>query len=300
MTGAIIHVQRKRSIAPIFWNVGALAVVIDGKKRKRISEDKVAVIPVEPGRHVLTVRTTYLSRNIESDPLEVSLQSGEQVQLYCEFRRSGRSEIVRVWREGDQVSGETVTRDTHAQVPPPVHRPPGMEGWDGADGGNRRINLVPGRARRTAQEPFARLRETHKSEEAVGIEYRNIENPSTRSTVTRTIRVTHEWTRSYTVDIDHMRRVGGELSAGITLAGIKANAENEVRKTYHLTATKREEFTDEVVLHIEPASRVRLQLEWKKVWQHGIVEIGNTAGELIQVPYRIVASVTFDQRTVDM
>ena len=72
-----------------------------------------------------------------------------------------------------------------------------------------------------------------------------------------------------------------------------------MKRNYSIGESSREEFTEEIVLQISPASKVQLALQWKRLWQHGEALIRGPQSEFV-VPYQVVAGMTFDQSLIDV
>ena len=62
--------------------------------------------------------------------------------------------------------------------------------------------------------------ETHRTEEPMGFEERNIDNARSSTTVTRSLKASKEWTRSYSIDLDNTKlgRAGLSLSLSLSLS----------------------------------------------------------------------------------
>jgi hypothetical protein len=136
--------------------------------------------------------------------------------------------------------------------------------------------------------------ETHRSEEPIGTETRRINNTSGVGRLTRTIRVTKEWTRMVSLDLHTGHSISGSAQIGPNWLALKTNIEQGLEHTYAISATRREEFAEELGVEIEPGADVTVILTWKRIWQHGLVHV-LTRGYQSNVPFRMAIGVTFDQ-----
>lgn len=139
--------------------------------------------------------------------------------------------------------------------------------------------------------------ETHRSEEFIGDENRLIDNAQSSATLSRSLTLSREWSRSYVVE-EQKKWVG---SGGITLgqeniAGLKLAAEKTLETRYSITQTSKQVYTEQVTLNVPANCRLRLSIVWKRVWQHGLVTFRHSDGSQLQIPFQIAVGLTFDQK----
>jgi hypothetical protein len=137
--------------------------------------------------------------------------------------------------------------------------------------------------------------ETHRSEEPIGTDPpRRIGDASGVGRVTRTIRVTKEWSRMVSLDL-HARDADADgITVGPNWLALKRSIEQSLERTFAISAGRREEFAEEIGVEIEPGADVSVILAWKRIWQHGFARVVTEGGE-VNVPFRLVVGVTFDQ-----
>lgn len=133
-----------------------------------------------------------------------------------------------------------------------------------------------GTASRPPMATTATVIEGSRYEVPLGNETRTIDNSKSASSTTRVVRVTREWTRTCTVDIEHATTVHGSAGLGIQVLDLKVEAERTLSKTYSSTAEERETFEEEVTLNIAQHTRSKIVFSWKEIRQKGSVQI---AGE---------------------
>ncbi|HEV7671956.1 MAG TPA: hypothetical protein VGS22_25820 [Thermoanaerobaculia bacterium] len=174
---------------------------------------------------------------------------------------------------------------------------------DGIEAGQLPGGIVP--ARQAVQAPIkaldAKIVETGRVEEPLGEEVREIDNSQSSVEIQRTLRLSREWSQSFSLEREHAAKIGGELSVqGAWIVDFKATAEGEIRKKYELSTVDRKTYSEEIVIDVPARTKVTLVLKWKQVWQCGIALVSDGRnGTEIQIPYRVCLGPTFDQRQVD-
>lgn len=138
------------------------------------------------------------------------------------------------------------------------------------------------------------ITETHRSEEPIGAETRRVDNTSGVGRVTRTIRVTEEWSRMVSLDLDVRQSVSVGAQIGPNRLALKTSIEQSLERTYAISVSRREEFAEEIGVEIEPGADVTVLLTWKRIWQHGTAHV-MTEGRQAKLPFRMAVGVTFDQ-----
>lgn len=257
MTQATIVVRRQRH--SIRTMIIKFTVRVDGHDVATVGDGKSVAVSVGPGSHVVEVHA-YGHQVSRSVP--VHLEAGRTATLSCRF--GALHNAYRVQLEADS-------------APTPAEHPGAA--WPAAT---------------RAAWAVVDVRETRRSEEPLGVEYRDVVNGS-RTTVARTIRACREWSRTMTVDTSTAVTGRGSLGVSPAWLQIQAAAEAELRRTYSISSTERQEFSEEIAFEVEPHSRVRLALHWKRLWQYGDVAVRGGDGAVISLPYRVLVGVTFDQ-----
>lgn len=119
-------------------------------------------------------------------------------------------------------------------------------------------------------------------------------------TVTRKFSVQKEWSRSYSIEYE--RATTGTLGVSGALkktSGFTAGVEHAVREKFCASDETKEIYSEEISVEVPALTRLAVFLHWKKVWQHGVVTYHGLNGENIEVPFKAVVGVTFDQSEVD-
>jgi len=81
------------------------------------------------------------------------------------------------------------------------------------------------------------------------------------------------------------------------LAGFKSSAEITLRHHFGCGEEAEQIFEEEIELSIPPCTTLELAMHWKRIWQEWTVTGVDTAGFPIQIPFRAVVGLTFDQVT---
>jgi len=231
-------------------------VTVDGIHVLRLRMGQRRELSVTPGLHRIEVRNWGFGA---PGVFEVRLAEGEVAEFVCGLRREGR--LLKFVNDLNRQGGGDLS-------------PTGRD--------HPRLGAV--------------IRETSRSEEDLGSEVRIIENPSRSTTVTRVIRVSRDWTRSWTIGQDWTGKAHLGAKGKVGVAEVEASVEAEIKRSYSLTETLREEYVDDITLLIPAESRVKLILNWKRLWQHGEVTLRDSSPP-IRVPFSVAVGVTFDQVT---
>lgn len=146
----------------------------------------------------------------------------------------------------------------------------------------------------------ARLRETERVEEPLGEEQRIIDNSKSSVKVVRSLSVSKEWVQTYTVEYEKGRADGGKLDLALVQGvGIQATAESSVKERYAVSGETRRTFTEQISMEVPKNQKVKVLLHWKRIWQHGILELASAGAPTLEVPFKVVVGVTFDQTLTD-
>jgi hypothetical protein len=234
-------------------------VRIDGQDVATVRDGKSVAVSVAPGLHAVEVHAFGYQA---SRSVTVHLAEGQTAALNC--------------RPGVLLNAYRVQLETD---PAPMS----VEHTEGVRPAAPRVDCE-----------VLEVRETHRGEEALGVEYRDVAN-SSRMKVARTIRACREWSRTLTIDNSMAVTGRGSVGFGPAWLQVQAAADAELRRTYSISDSERQEFSEEVAFEVDPNSHVRLTLHWKKLWQYGDVVVRGRDGAVISLPYRVLVGITFDQ-----
>jgi hypothetical protein len=134
---------------------------------------------------------------------------------------------------------------------------------------------------------------------SLGDETRMVNNSQSSSSTTRKVRLTREWTRTWTVDVNRITMTRQSAGLGIHFLDLKAQAERTLREAYSITTGERETFEEEVTLKIAPHTKSEILFSWREIRQKGVVQVV-TDGFEARIPYEMVVGLTFDQQQVDI
>jgi hypothetical protein len=144
------------------------------------------------------------------------------------------------------------------------------------------------------------LLETERVEEHLGSETRIVDNSKSGITVTREFTISKEWSQSYTIDYDKTTALTGEVSGGLfNLASLKSNVQRTVKDHYSISEGTKLTYSEKIILQVNANTKLRVVFQWKRLWQHGILEILNKSGAEFKTPFRVAIGVTFDQVQID-
>jgi hypothetical protein len=143
-----------------------------------------------------------------------------------------------------------------------------------------------------------RVQEIGRYERILGTpEVRIIDNAKSASPVTRTFRVSREWTRTLSVDTESVRRLttGTELP----LLKLKAEVEQAIRNHFASTFQETRTFEDTVVITAAPYTRTEVTFTWKEVRQKGAVTALRGSVAEAELHFESIIGLAFDQKQSD-
>jgi hypothetical protein len=234
--------------------LSSMVIEVDGREVGRLSNGQDLAVQVEPGHRNVRIRLW----RIVGPVLELVLSPGEAADLEIQISIWGKASLVRKHRT--------------------VSQPPGPADMATGHGG---VDVVG-------------ITETHLSEETMGTETRRIDNTSSAARLTRTIRIAKEWTRTYTLDNTATTTRTQDAQIGPGWLTLRRSAEENLARMYSVANGRREEFSEEIGIEVEPGASVSIALTWKRLWQHGTITVGGQHGT-VEIPFRVVMGVTFDQ-----
>lgn len=142
--------------------------------------------------------------------------------------------------------------------------------------------------------------ETTRIEEWLGEDVRLIDNRSSPAPVTRSLKASREWTRTLTVGENNSQTLGGDVGVNLLWLSAKGSIEAELQRSLSLAIGSNHLFEEEISVTVPERTAVRIQLGWKRIWQCGNAHTLLPDNSMHIVPYRVVVSVTFDQKILDV
>jgi hypothetical protein len=140
------------------------------------------------------------------------------------------------------------------------------------------------------------LIETNIWDEPLGSERRIIDNSKGTGCVTRKLIISKEWSKTYTVNFE--KAVKASVTAGfklLNIVDIKASIEGNLRKTYSISESIKNTYTDEFAVEVKPQTKVTYCINWKCIWQNGVIKcLDWNEREVASIPFQVVIGVTFD------
>jgi hypothetical protein len=162
------------------------------------------------------------------------------------------------------------------------------------------LDRVPSKTRGQANlhNLIARVEELGRTSDTVGVERRKIDNSSNAGPVTRRIKISGTWVRSYELAAQETRSHSLGGSAGLYGLALQASADKAIVTQYSLRKEETQSLEEELTIEVRGGEATTLVLEWKKNWQLGRVIIQREADEEIiaELPFRLLVGMSFDQR----
>lgn len=157
----------------------------------------------------------------------------------------------------------------------------------------------PTAAARLSMATEINVMEGKRVEVPLGDESRTIDNLQSSSSTVRVVRLTREWSRTCTVDMERMTTVRASAGLHIQIFALKADAERMLSNKYSITADEKQTYTDEVTLNVAQRTKSTIIFSWKEIHQIGVVQLFGKKFEM-RIPYEVVVGLTFDQRQIDI
>ena len=254
----------KRESAFSCWAY-VFTVWIDGQKVGTLANGGSLTVPAAPGRHSMVIRAPRLAGIPSSDAFSFDAEAGKRTDLVTKAPALGFGR-PKIWCPNVLPSqpGSSSPATTSSPSVPDTYT----------------------------------IMEGSRYEVPLGDETRTIDNSKSASSTMRVVRLTREWARTCTVDVEHITTVRGSAGLGIHVLNLKAEAERALRKSYSTATEERQSFAEEVTLNIAQHTKSEIVFSWKEIRQKGIVEIA-AAGFEARIPYEVVVGLTFDQQQID-
>ncbi len=285
----VINRQRAFSGSLVNWTAW-----IDGQKAGTVANGGTLTVDIAPGRHTIMVGPAGIPWAPRSEPLAFDAGPGARVDLVTKPSATGRPKI---WDPDTAPSRSGLTELLDRAAGSATWRR-AMERLENPPGGSP----VPSEPATAAPGPAATITskviEGSRYEVAMGDETRTVDNSKSNSLTTRVVRLSREWTRTYSVDVEHATTAQGSAGLGIHVLDLKVEAERTLSKTYSTSSEERETFEEEVTLNIGAHTRSEIVFSWKEIRQRGIVELVGEGVEA-RIPYEAVVGLTFDQQQID-
>jgi hypothetical protein len=137
--------------------------------------------------------------------------------------------------------------------------------------------------------------ETDRMEEYIGSDRRIVDNSKGSGTITRTMAVSKEWTKSVTVDLEKAISTTGEAGFKAFIFDLKAKIDASLKHQYSVTEGTKHAYTDETSVAVGPREKNTYCLNWKRIWQNGLIRcLDRNNNEIGTIPFRVVIGLTYD------
>jgi hypothetical protein len=147
---------------------------------------------------------------------------------------------------------------------------------------------------------FDGIDESRRSTVSRGSEERLIDHSETSAHVRKTITFSRRWTQTFTTESESTWTVGSGVTLGLgKLSAFKASAESKLRERYAVAVETSQTHQEELVIEIPPAKKILIVLDWKEVFQHGVIYF-QSHDERVGIPFAVSVGLTFDQRQRDV
>jgi hypothetical protein len=270
----VIYRERAWTAAAYNWTVW-----LDGRQAGTLALGGSLTLEALPGLHEIAISFPSLPMlPRKSEPFRFNAQPGDRIDLLAQVSAlTGKPRIgPRGGPPGQLRLPDRLRQASAAQFPVPSGPP----------------------APAPAAPVTSTVLEGSRFQVPLGDDTRTIDNSKSSSATVRVVRLTREWARTCSVDVERNMTVRGSAGLGIRVLDLKAEAERALNRTYSSTSEERETFAEEVTLNVAAHMKSQITFFWKEIRQKGVVQISG-AGFEAQVPYEVVVGLTFDQQQVD-
>lgn len=147
---------------------------------------------------------------------------------------------------------------------------------------------------------FKDIIQSERFEESIGYEERNVDNSRSSVNSTRRFTVSREWKKTYTIDYEHSEYIDGEIGIGInSILNLKLLAEQTISSKYSLSKEEKHFYEEEIIIEIPKKTKVKILIYWKRIWQKNLILFNDKENRIIQIPFKFVTGLTFDQSQID-
>ncbi|MEV7279860.1 hypothetical protein [Streptomyces sp. NPDC093111] len=236
---------------------------IDDVQVGLLRNGRESVFPVPSGsHHVQLCWSPWAIFGIDSEPLRILVRQGEVIHVAC-----------------DTLAGPTRQTILLRLAEPSA---PALS------------------SSRTADAQVLEVTQMMRTEEWLGEEVRLIDNRASPAPVTRSLKASREWTRTLALGESRSQALGGHVGANLLWLSAKGSIEAELQRTLSLEIGSTHLFEEEIGITVPERAAVRIVLGWKRIWQCGEAHVLLPDRTVHVVPYRVVVSVTFDQKIQDV
>jgi hypothetical protein len=284
-----VVIKRERA-----WSGSLLPWIVwlDGQNVGTVHVGGSLTVPTSPGQHDIVLSVPGFAHFTgKSEPFRFNAEVGDRIDLTTQASMmSGRPKI---WRQDMPTGQPPITgRLEEAATQWPKNLSTGLQ--SSAPVSAEPATAVP----KSATPTTSTLKEGSRYEVPLGEETRTIDNSKSSSSTQRVVKLTREWAKTYTLDVEHDMTVDGSAGLGIHVLDLKAEAERTLRDTYSVASEERETFEEDVTLNIAKHTKSEINFFWKEIRQKGIVQISGADFEA-RIPYEVTVGITFDQQQVD-
>lgn len=181
------------------------------------------------------------------------------------------------------------------------------------DGGGMSSTPIP--------EPKIVIAELETYEEFLNEESILIDKSRTSSTSIESFEFSKEWSKKFNLEYERVSTnhsgsdlasslessigfeatIKSEMKSGIT-STIKSSVEETVKQKYCITEGVLYKRVEKTQISIPAYTKTRLIICWKNIWQKGIIEISDPSSpsSKVQIPFKVLVSVTFDRKQIDL
>ncbi|MGI8673865.1 MAG: hypothetical protein ACR2KD_01040 [Thermoleophilaceae bacterium] len=142
--------------------------------------------------------------------------------------------------------------------------------------------------------------ETDRYEEPIGNDSRVLDSSRTSAQITRSLSFRQEWVQTVDVEGEKTQSTSGGVSLSMAdIVSLEASTDQAIKSRYGVSTELRHVEEEQMAIPVPVGKRLRVTLQWKRVWQAGYARVAAPDGTELNVPFSLVVGLTFDQAISD-
>ena len=121
-----------------------------------------------------------------------------------------------------------------------------------------------------------------------------LDNAKGATALKRTHTISREWSKTISLVEEEIDTKQAKLGLSIEGVGLETLAEQAIRSELSLSEEEKHIFSDALEFEVPAATRRRVTLTFNHNWQHGTLILTDPESGSVQIPYKVVDSLTMD------
>jgi hypothetical protein len=137
--------------------------------------------------------------------------------------------------------------------------------------------------------------------EPSGVDTYDFDNSGSSSTSVQTLIAKHSSGFVMAFETERATERNGQASVGLlNFAQVEGLLRSTLRQQHSLQSTSTLYFEHTSQINIPARTHVQVRLNWRRIWQDGVINLTTRAGVGISLPYAVTVDLTFDAKHTDV